>query len=119
MAKRITRIYTGADGESHFEDTEIAVAGKITSDRSSEPIKATGIIFKEHDVTWVNDFHTAPQRQFVVTLEGEGEIEIGDHTKRRFKPGEILLAEDTTGRGHISRVVSDQPRTIMIITLDF
>jgi len=118
MAKRITRIYAGSDGESHFEDSEIAIESKETRGRCSEPMKATRIIFKEHDVGWENDWHIAPQRQFVVTLEGEGEVEIGGNIKRRFRPGDILLAEDTTGRGHISRVVSNQPRKIMIITLD-
>ncbi len=118
MAKRITRIYTGSDGESHFEDSEIAVESKGTLGRWSEPMKATGIIFQEQDIDYEKDWHNAPRRQFVITLEGEGEIEISEHTKRRFRPGDILLAEDTTGRGHISRVVSNQPRKIMIITLD-
>ena len=51
-------------------------------------------------------------------IEGEGEIEIGDGTKRRFKAGDILLAEDTTGRGHITRVLNNQPRKVMFVTLD-
>ncbi|MFC1942802.1 cupin domain-containing protein [Chloroflexota bacterium] len=118
MAKRITRIYTGPDGETHFEDSEIAVEIKGTLRKWSESMKATGIIFMEFDIGHESDWHNAPRRQFSITLEGEGEIEIGDHTKRRFKPGDVLLAEDTTGRGHISRVVSNQPRKVMLITLD-
>ena len=97
MAKRITRIYTGSDGESHFEDSEIAVESKGILGRWSEPMKATGITLKEHDIDYESDWHKPLRRQFVVTLEGEGEVEVGGHTKRRFKPGDILLAEDTTG----------------------
>ena len=118
MAKKITRIYTGSDGESHFEDSEIAIESKEILGRQSEPMKATGIMFKEHDINWENVWHNAPQRQFVVTLEGEVEIVIGDGTKRQFGPGDVLLAEDITGRGHISRAVNKQPRKSIFITLD-
>jgi hypothetical protein len=52
-------------------------------------------------------------------LSGGGvEIEVGDGSKRRLGPGDILLAEDTSGRGHISRAVDDQPRVSIFITLD-
>jgi len=51
-------------------------------------------------------------------LEGKVDIEIGDGTVRRFGPGDILLAEDTTGRGHISRAVAGEPRRSIFITLD-
>jgi quercetin dioxygenase-like cupin family protein len=53
-------------------------------------------------------WHNAPRRQFVVLLEGKEEIEIGDGTKRQFGPGDILLVEDTTGRGHKVRIIDDQ-----------
>ena len=54
----------------------------------------------------------------VVNLEGEVEIEVGDETKRILRTGEILLAEDTTGQGHISRAVAGKPRKSLFITLD-
>lgn len=54
----------------------------------------------------------------VVNLEGEVEIEVGDDTKRILRTGEILLAEDTTGQGHISRAVAGKPRKSLFITLD-
>ena len=51
-------------------------------------------------------------------LEGEVEIEIGDGSKRIFGTSDILLAEDTTGQGHISRAVGGKPRKSLFITLD-
>jgi len=54
----------------------------------------------------------------VVNLEGEVEIEVGDGTKRILRSGDILLAEDTTGQGHISRAVAGKPRKSLFITLD-
>lgn len=117
---KIIRVYTGNDSESHFEDADIPLdkTSADLQDRRSEPIKATGIIFRETDGDYDVDWHNAPQRQFVIILEGSVELTIGDGTKRQLNTGDILLAEDTTGRGHISRAVNNQPRKSMFITLD-
>lgn len=115
---KVTRLYTGPDGESHFEDMELALTDSGAIGRLSALVPATGVIFRETGSDYDYDWHTAPQRQFVVMLEGEVEIEIGDGTRRRFGPGDILLAEDTTGRGHRSRTVDNQPRRSLFITLD-
>jgi len=80
--------------------------------------KATGIIFRETSGDYYVDWHNAPQRQYVITLEGEVEIVTGDGTIRRFGPGDVMLAEDTTGRGHISRAVNNQSRRSIFVTLD-
>lgn len=114
----ILRIYTGADNRSHFEDIEIPLksAGKIGF--LSELMQATGIVFRETGGDYNYDFHTAPRRQYVVNLEGEVEIEVGDGSKRVLRSGDILLAEDTTGQGHISRAVAGKPRKSLFVTLD-
>ena len=38
-----------------------------------------------------------------MSLNGWVEYETGDGIVRRFNPGEIVLVEDTMGRGHITR----------------
>jgi hypothetical protein len=115
---KITRMYTGEDGESHFEDMDISLGNPYDFDRRSELIKATGIIFRETGADYSLDFHNAPRRQFVINLEGSVEIILGDGSSRILGPGEILLAEDTTGRGHISRAVNNQSRKSIFVTLD-
>lgn len=114
----VLRIYTGPDNRSHFEDLQIPLtsAGKIGF--ISALMKSTGVVFRETDGDYDYDFHTAPRRQFVVNLDGEVEIEVGDGTKRLLRSGEVLLAEDTTGQGHISRAVAGKPRKSLFITLD-
>jgi quercetin dioxygenase-like cupin family protein len=64
-----------------------------------------------------SDYHPAPRRQYVITLAGQVEIETGDGTVRRFGAGDVMLAEDNTGRGHITRVVGDQRRHYVFIPL--
>ena len=60
------------------------------------------------------DFHQAPRRQFVIILTGAVEIECGDGTVRRLGAGDVLLADDTTGQGHISREVSGDRRSLFL-----
>lgn len=115
---KIARLYTGSDGESHFEDIEIILEDRGDVGKLSQLQSATGIIFRETRPDYNYAWHTAPRRQYVIMLNGEVEIEVGDGTTRRFGPGDILLAEDTTGRGHRSRAVNNQPRTSIFITLD-
>jgi hypothetical protein len=115
---KITRVYTGADNRSHFEDIEVELKDGGKAGFLSSLQKATGVVFRETDGSYNFDFHNAPRRQYVVNLEGEVEIEVGDGTKRLLRSGDILLAEDTTGQGHISRAVGGKPRKSLFITLD-
>ena len=115
---RVTRIYSGDDGESHFEDIEIPLRDLGEIGKLSALVNATGMIFRETDGTYDYDFHCAPRRQYVINLDAPVEVEIGDGTKRVIAGGEILLAEDTTGRGHRSRAVDGRPRRSLLVTLD-
>lgn len=115
---KITRIYTGPDNRSHFEDIEIPLDTRTAAIRMSEPAEATGVIFGETDGSHDYDWHTAPRRQYLVMLVGEVEIEVGDGTKRVFRAGDIVLAEDTTGQGHFNRALNDKTRKYMFVTLE-
>lgn len=115
---KVTRLYTGGDGESHFEDIDIPLEDAGDIGRLSELEEATGIIFRETSSEYDYDWHNAPRRQYIIMLDGAVDVEIGDGTVRRFSTGDVLLAEDTTGRGHISRAVNNQPRKSIFVTLD-
>jgi hypothetical protein len=115
---KVTRLYTGPDGESRFEDIDVPLEDKGSIGRLSAPQPATGIIFRETEPSYDYDWHPAPQRQYIIMLEGELEIEAGDGSKRHFSPGDILLVEDTTGRGHRSRTTNNQVRKTIFVTLD-
>ena len=115
---RVTRIYTGDDGESHFEDVEIPLRDLGDLGRISAQVDVKGLMFREVGADYDLDFHCAPRRQYVVNLDAPVDIEIGDGTRRRIGAGEILLAEDTTGRGHKSIAVDGQPRRCLFIALE-
>ena len=66
---------------------------------------------------YVLDWHCAPRRQYSITLSGAAEIQVGDGTVVRVGPGDVLLAEDLTGQGHITRVVGVEPRLYATVPL--
>jgi Cupin domain len=110
---KVIRIYTGVDEESHFEDLEIPQTdGRYGA--MSDMVAATGIFFRTTPQGQSIDYHTAPRRQFVITLAGVAEIETGDGSTLRLEPGDILLADDTTGHGHISRDIKGPRRSIFV-----
>jgi quercetin dioxygenase-like cupin family protein len=118
---RTWRVYTGGDGRSHIAELPLA----LTPFRDTEgahgeatPVEpATGISFRVAPPGYVLDWHCAPRRQYSITLSGTAEIEVGDGTVARVGPGDVVLAEDLTGQGHITRVVGDQPRLYAIVPL--
>jgi quercetin dioxygenase-like cupin family protein len=110
------RIYSGPDGESHFEDLSKLLDGGET--RPTESQAANAIFFTRQPAGNFSGWHTAPRRQYVIGIAGEVEISVGDGTRLRFKPGDVLLAEDLTGHGHTTRVVSDGMRVSAMVPLE-
>jgi hypothetical protein len=120
MAK-MWRVYSGADGQSHI--TALPLALKPFRDvegahGEGTPMQAAaGIAFRVAPPGYVLDWHCAPRRQYSISLSGTAEIEVGDGTIARIEPGDVVLAEDLTGRGHVTRVVGGQPRVYAIVPL--
>ncbi len=111
---KVLRIYTGADDRSHLEETDVPCAIPTPYGPMSEPFAAREVLFRETAADYAVDFHCAPQRQLVVVLSGALEIEVGDGTRARVNAGEIILGEDTTGEGHITRAVGGAGRSLLI-----
>lgn len=63
------------------------------------------------------DYHTAPRPQYVLHLLGTGEYETADGAKRQLGPGDILVAGDLTGHGHIARGLGQGQRFILAVPL--
>jgi quercetin dioxygenase-like cupin family protein len=113
----IIRIYTGADGKSHFQDIEPQWKPLGDQSESAELIPGSGIVMRRFEAKRVNPWHHAPGRYAVFTLTGAVDIEIGDGTVRRLGPGDVLIAEDLTGQGHGTREVGPEPRVSIFVPL--
>ena len=115
-ALMMTRLYTGSDGQTHVEETE----AKFTVGGNNDVFKLMSITGAElHRAApgTVIDWHTAPRRQYVITLSGQGEIEVAGGKKFTVGPGHIDLVEDTTGKGHITRVTGNEDRVTLQLPL--
>ena len=109
---KIIRVFSGEDGESHFED--------VTPEEMSNIVNRVGpgdITLGLRPSPSFSDYHNAPRRQYVVNLSGTAEFEAADGTKVQMEPGDILVAEDLTGHGHIARSLGDTPRASLAIPL--
>lgn len=113
----ITRIYTDANGDSRFEDLTVPLNDKGDIGFLSDEEPAKGIIFREVLPSYDYDFHNAPQKQYIILLDGGVEIETSLGEKRIFNTGEILLVEDTTGKGHKTKNLEQRPRKSVFITI--
>ena len=114
---KVTRVYTDASGESRFEDVSYPLTDGGPIGYLSEKVKVQNLIFRKVPPGY-NDLHNAPQKQYVILLDGAVEIETSTGEKRVFNKGEILLMEDTTGKGHRSRNVEPIERSSLFITFD-
>ena len=109
---QIVRVYSGNDGESHFQD--------LTADQFAEIVNKVGdgpITLGQSSSPSFEDYHPAPRRQYVVSLSGVTEFETADGSKRSLGPGDVLVAEDLTGHGHIARSIGDELQVCLAIPL--
>ena len=80
-------------------------------------VTANSIIFREVEPSYDLDFHTAPQKQYIILLEGEIQIETSLGDTRTFNAGEILLVEDTSGKGHKTKNLRNEKRRSIFVTI--
>ncbi len=113
----IIRIHTGPDGKSHFQDIEPKFEPRGDQSEVAELIPGSSIVIRRFEPKRSNPWHHAPAHVAVFTLSGAVDIEIGDGTVRRLGPGDILIAEDLTGQGHVTREVGPHPRVSVFVPL--
>jgi hypothetical protein len=115
---RCVRIWTGPDGHSLFEEGYIALPDGERGDALSLALPATTISWRETGSGGSFAPHDAPTRQFVLTLSGTLEFRTASGATFTIRPGDALLAEDTTGSGHSWRLTDAQPWRRAYVVID-
>src|SRR5688572_9640040 len=115
----ITRLCTGADGQTHAEDTEVAWRpAKLRAElNESESVKATSLQFLRWPRGFVWPGHPASKRQYVIVVSGRAEVDVAGGTRIQLAPGRVLLAEDVSGNGHTTRVGPDEDLVMVLVPL--
>lgn len=118
-----TRLYSDDQGESHFDDVEIDLT--LTDYAPPAPplslssfTPSTQFGFMNATAGWSSDWHPATARAIFFVLSGEWEVTASDGETRRFRDGSVLLLEDTSGKGHSSRVVGGIDSLAAMVQLD-
>jgi quercetin dioxygenase-like cupin family protein len=120
LALAFVHLYADAHGVSHFRDEKLAFpagpaapevaspqlsnARALASRQLSSAPGATLLMLKRGAE---EDWHRAPRRMYLIVVQGMSEVTAGDGEVRRFGLGSVMLMDDTTGKGHITRAVGD------------
>ena len=97
----IVRIYTGDDGQSHFEDLDVPT--ESVERIATKP--GEDLVFRKSTEDSFSDWHHPSRRQYLFVIDGRMEVSVGDGSSRQFQPGDVLLAEDMTGQGHVTKSI--------------
>ncbi len=117
-AMRIHNLYEDENGESHFRDLEIDWVEETRGGKLSERLPATGIIFRQVPASYDLDWHPAPRRQYIINLDAGVKITASDGEAREIGAGEVVLVEDTTGKGHLSQALAGQIRHCIFVPVE-
>lgn len=106
----IIHVYAGPDGVSHAK--RVTVTGlprplPVTEVRASFVAKGT------------EDWHVAPSKLFTINTAGDIQGEMGDGTKIPIGKGDLVYLEDLTGKGHITRLLTDVSNLFLMVKPDF
>jgi hypothetical protein len=115
---RIHNLYADAAGETHFRDIEVEWAEERNFSKLSARLPATGIIFRETSADYDLDWHPAPRRQYIINLDGAVQITASDGESRTIGAGEVVLVEDTSGKGHLSKSVGGRMRRSIFVPVE-
>jgi hypothetical protein len=115
---RIHNLYCDTNGESHWRDIEVEYVERNEAGKLSARLPATAIIFRqtqaEHDRPW----HPAPRRQYIINLDAGVQLTASDGEARVIGAGEVILVEDTSGKGHLSKSVNNQMRHSIFVPIE-
>ena len=110
---KIHNLYTTSDGESHFRDIEIEWVEQRRGSRLSAKLPATGVIFRETEAEHNVDWHPA------LAPDGGGwRLTASDGESRFIAAGDVILVEDTTGKGHLSDHIEGKIRHSIFIPIE-
>ncbi|MFC1802540.1 hypothetical protein ACFL0D_01075 [Thermoproteota archaeon] len=120
---KYTKIYADEEGETHFKDIgiefeSVEYAPPAPALLLSQFNPATRYAFSVFPAGWFGDWHRTPRRQIYFILSGELEGKVSDGEKRVFDAGSIVMVEDTTGKGHVTKVVGSEDVHTAVVHLD-
>lgn len=111
-------------GRSRMQDRMIEFDRELAAP-PAEPLKFASLLsafgspvevmLVSGDADWSgSEPHPAPARLLWAILAGEWRVTVDDSAERTFRPGDLVLLEDTTGNGHSTRILSDGSLAVVL-----
>jgi hypothetical protein len=110
-------LYNGPDGLAHFKDEIIELNSAHGGTLTTAIMAATGMLFRCNSSDYSLDWHPAPRKAFSINLKGAVEVTASDGEVRVFGPGDIMLADDMGGKGHLSRASGTEDRVCLFVNV--
>ncbi|MBX2999999.1 MAG: cupin domain-containing protein [Caldilineaceae bacterium] len=119
MKYKYTHVYADVNGESHFADVTATFSETATGKPAWSAFQPVSqYAFARFPAGFESaEWHTNPCRRLVVVLSGEGEVEVSNGEVRRFTTNDVILQEDTSGKGHRTRVTGSTDLVCLVIDL--
>ena len=118
----ITRLYSGVDGQSHLERLDLLLTDFVDEEgafgQATQWMSCDRMTIRIAPPGYEHTWHNAPRRQYVIQLKGFLEVEVDSGARAVIGPGDILLAEDMSGKGHITRQKGDEPCMYAVVVPD-
>lgn len=112
----IKELFVDKSNKSSFRDLVIDLGVNHPLGQYSEPRKVKNMMFRTFPAGLQFDMHVAPCTQYIIYLEGQVEVTTSGGESLVFKAGDVLLANDLSGQGHITKTLSSG-RSIVIETM--
>jgi hypothetical protein len=115
------RLYADASGITHFADERLLLTPAGSGASMEERLFVNrlgdlqGVMFAKLKAGSDEDWHVAPRRQFMLCVRGMVEITAADGQKRRMTPGQFMLLEDTSGRGHRTHALGSEDHVALAL----
>jgi hypothetical protein len=107
---RIFRVFATPDGESHLEPVHVA------SSRKPLPVQE---VLATSFAAGVEDWHHAPFKTFTINTVGQIRAELSDGSSQMIGPGDLVYLEDRSGKGHLTRLLTDGAALFLRMPDDF
>lgn len=117
------RLYADKDGESHVEGIQAEFNMAVYAPPApafgvSDPTDVKRFVMVHFPAGWDSDLHPAPRRQLLVMLSGQFQGQASDGTMMDLEPGDVVLMEDTTGKGHSARTIGGSEVHALMVHLE-
>jgi len=124
MGLTYTTVLADETGQARMEERTIEFDGELSAP-PAEPLKVASLVsafgvpsevmLVTGDAAWAgSEPHPAPARLLWAILAGDWQVKIDDAIERTFRPGDLVLFEDTAGSGHSSRILTDGALAIVL-----